>query len=69
MYISNYSPPSVNLETDKALIIHDEPNILYPEVLNQLIRNNYIVPEIIYKISKNVKVDKTANISPKVFYW
>lgn len=59
--------PDLECKTTKALIIHDEPDMLFGEILNQLILKGFIKPKMEYKISKSAVISPSANISPKCY--
>lgn len=60
-------PPSLKVETNKAIVIYNEPDILYCKILNEMIKKEYIFPNMQYAISKNVLIDKTARVSSKSY--
>lgn len=59
--------PELQCKTTKALIIDDEPDMLFGKILNQLILKGYIKPKMEYKICKSAVIDPSADISSKCY--
>jgi len=49
----------------KALVVHDEPIILFGQIVNKLIENGVFEPSMNYGISDSASIDPTAIVSKK----
>jgi UDP-3-O-[3-hydroxymyristoyl] glucosamine N-acyltransferase len=59
--------PSLKDKVTKGLVVHDEPDILYGNIVNKLISLNYLEPKINYFIDNSLIIDKSSFISTKCF--
>ena len=60
-------PSSLKVETDKAIIIDDEPDILYGNILNYFIKNGLLYPKMEYYQDQSASIDPSAFISKKTY--
>jgi len=59
------TPELILGHTTKGIVIHPEPDILYGEIVNQLIHNNQLHPKIDYGIDPTATIHPTAIVSKK----
>lgn len=59
--------PTLQTKTSKPLVIHEEPDILFGKIVNKLILQEKIEPNMHYGISESSSIDPSAYISPKTY--
>lgn len=59
--------PALQDRTEKALVVHEEPDILFAETLNKLAAEGSLKPEMFYGIDATAVIHPSAQLGDKCF--